>query len=136
MKCLSLIIVLFFSPNILAKCLDYEPSVSTISGVLVKETFAGRPNYSSLAEGDEIESYFFIKTSVPFCVRAKPNELLNESRQHIKIVQLVFLSNSQAFYDSLRSRLGGAVACTGTLFSANTAHHRSKVLLSVNECAK
>lgn len=136
MKLFLLVLLIFFTRDALCECLHYEPTISSISGVLVRETFAGPPNYESIANGDEPETYFFIKPMRPFCTRASPTEDTDKNQENIKVVQLVFGVNAKEFYSSLRPRLGTAVTCSGILMSAMTGHHRSRVLLQVSECVR
>jgi len=53
-----------------AQCLQYEPNVVSLSGVIVRETHPGRPNYSSVAEGDEPETIWVLKLEKAICVLA------------------------------------------------------------------
>ena len=38
-----------------AKCLSFEPDTVVVRGALERDTFPGRPNYESIAEGDEAD---------------------------------------------------------------------------------
>ncbi len=54
-----------------AECLTYNERV-TVSGKLTRQTFPGRPNFESVARGDEPETYFVLRLDHAACVRANP----------------------------------------------------------------
>lgn len=41
------------------KCISYAPD-AVVAGTLERHTFPGRPNYESIAKGDEAESGFYM----------------------------------------------------------------------------
>jgi hypothetical protein len=110
-------------------CLSYEPTVVTLTGTLVRETFPGPPNYSSISQADEAETYWLIVLGAPVCVsedRAEP--ALNPRQNAVNKVQLV-LQRQQ--YEQNRTLLGREVIATGTLFGEHTGHHHTPALLTV-----
>jgi len=110
-----------------ASCLKYEPEVVTISGKLVRETFPGRPNYESIADGDEPETGFYLLPETPICTVAE-NAINQTAFNDVKKIQLV-LNEKQ--YDELRPKLGTTIRLRGQLFSAFTRHHHANVLLQI-----
>lgn len=113
------------------QCVSYKNT--EISGTLYTETFAGPPNYESIADGDKPETYFLLRLAKPACVDggAGANEL-EENFTDIKDIQLVL--NGESTYESLRKSLGKFVKCNGNLFSAHTGHHHTEILLSEVKC--
>lgn len=58
------------SGSVATKCLEYEPKVISLSGTLVRETHPGRPNYESIAGGDEPETIWVLRLKEAICVLA------------------------------------------------------------------
>ena len=50
------------------ECQNYQNA--QLVGTLQQQTFAGPPNYESIAAGDKAERYFLLKLSAPICVNA------------------------------------------------------------------
>jgi Domain of unknown function (DUF4431) len=109
-----------------AACLPYEPAEVTLVGVVKFQTFAGPPNYESIASGDRTEQAALLELGEPICVRSNAPDVINVPRDSITTVQLVVMPRSPV---SLTE--GRKVAVVGTLFGAITAHHRTPVLLQV-----
>jgi len=110
-----------------AECLLYEPSEVTLAGVVRYRTYAGPPNYDSIASGDRPERAAILELDSPVCVRSKQQDDLGTNVPHdnIRLVQLVLLpSISRPSPDS-------KIAVTGSLSGAQTGHHRTRVLLYV-----
>ncbi len=123
----SLFSVLFAGWAGAEECQNYQDT--QLVGTLVQQTFAGPPNYESIADGDKAERYFLIKLAQPVCINADRQE---PSFSAITEVQLVL--NGASSDASLRSRLTHTVRCKGKLFSALTGHHHTQVLLSEVQC--
>jgi hypothetical protein len=111
-------------------CLSYEPAIVTVTGIINRIDFPGRPNYESIANGDERETYWVLKSDKATCVLGDKDNALNASEPRIIDIQLVLDS---AQYDKYRSLLNTPVAVTGTLFHAHTGHHHTPVLIKVSE---
>ena len=110
-------------------CLSYEPDTVVLKGTIRRHTFAGPPNYESVAKGDQAERVWLLHLSQPICVSASSDW---EKETGISDLQLVFANRGQ--YD--KSLLGRKVDVTGTLFRAHTGHHHTKVLLTVSSIKK
>ena len=64
----------------LAQCLEYEPAVATLHGLLIRETFPGAPNFESVASGDVSEATWILTLDGGVCVAAKDD--LNVEANH------------------------------------------------------
>jgi len=110
-------------------CLPYEPVVVTISGILVRKTFPGPPNYESAKKGDKPETSWFLDLPVTMCVTedsAEPD--LNPKQDAVREIQLVLQPEQYVQHKQL---IGRKVIATGTLFGEHTAHHHTPVLLTI-----
>ena len=102
----------------------YEDEIQ-VSGKIIEKTYAGPPNYQSIRGGDSTETVETLQLYKPICVYSKQGDQINEAAKNIKAIQLV-----EKFLES--SRLKGRHAqIKGKLFSAQSAHHRTTVLLQV-----
>lgn len=110
-----------------AECLKYEPAVVSLSGVLHRATFPGRPNFESVANGDEPETGFYLTLKQPLCTQVDVAGE-QEALQDVREVQLV-LTEKQ--YAQWRPQLGKQVTLHGGLFAAFSGHHHAPVLLKV-----
>lgn len=120
--------------NAVASCYPYEPKSVTLSGVLIRKTFPGRPNYANLAKGDEPETYFLLRLSKPVCTVAPAGNGIDGPVSSVAQMQLVFLHGAATSYKELQPYIGKEVRCTGKLFSAETGHHHTPVLMTVKKC--
>ena len=110
-------------------CLKYEPETVVVTGTLHRETFPGRPNYESVANGDEAETGFYLSLDSPICT-VGGNGADRVPFDSVREIQLV-LNEKQ--YAALRPRLGKKIDARGKLFSAHTGHHHAQVLMRVSE---
>lgn len=110
-----------------AECLKYEPAVVTVSGELHRATFPGRPNFESIASGDEPETGFYLTLKEPLCTQADAAGE-QEAQEGVHEVQLVL---TQKQYAQWRPKLGQQVTLHGGLFAAFSGHHHAPVLLKV-----
>lgn len=120
--------LLYLSANA-AECLRYEPDVVALAGLLHRATFPGKPNFESIANGDEPETGFYLTLKQPICTQqdSGPDRQGHES---VKEVQLVLTAE---LYKSLRPKIGQQVELRGQLFSSFTGHHHTDVLLRVKQ---
>lgn len=132
MKLQILLIILFttvtFSQN--HNCLSYEPKIERIKGKIERITFAGPPNYESVKKGDKTEIYWILKLSNAVCVNNINNDELNVPETNLKEIQLVLKINQ---YKKYKRFIWKNVIVKGTLFHAFTAHHKTRVLLEVED---
>lgn len=121
------------SPPVLVQpCLAYDPSVVVVTGKIKRHTFAGPPNYESVAKGDAAETTWLLHLAKPVCVSGGE---AGEEEKRVSDLQLVF-SEGEKQYQLYRPLVGRTVTATGTLFHAHTGHHHTKVLLTVRSIKK
>ena len=111
-------------------CLQYEPVIVKLSGVIEQQAFPGRPNYESIKNGDEPETCWILKLKKSVCVVAANSNQLNETEYSVGRMQLVLQPEQYKEYNKL---IGHKVIVIGTLFQSFTGHHHTKVLLRTNE---
>ncbi len=124
---MTLILLLLLSTP--QTCLTYEPDTVVLKGTIRRHTFAGPPNYESVAKGDQAETVWLLHLTRPICVSASSDW---EKETGVSKVQLVFANSSQ--YD--KAFLNRKVDVTGTLYRQHTGHHHTKVLITVNSIKK
>jgi len=110
------------------QCHEYEPKVVSLSGVIVRETHPGRPNYESIANGDEPETIWVLKLKKAICVLASDD--INVKADNEKEIQLVLQAEQ---YKRYRRLLGQRVTASGTLFHSHTGHHHKTLLLKTDD---
>jgi hypothetical protein len=79
---LLLVPVAYVAQVELAGCHSYEPATVGLHGKLVRETFAGPPNYHDVRKGDEAETVWLVTLDSPICINqdeAEPD--LNPSQK-------------------------------------------------------
>jgi hypothetical protein len=132
-RSLSLLIVpllVFAASNAGARCLSYEPKRVTLTGEIEMRKLPGPPNYRSVARGDRPENVYFVKLEQAVCVSGDPSSRLN-SRSHagIEEIQLIVSAVKGS------AAVGKRMRISGSLSGAQSAHHRTPVLLIVKEMA-
>jgi len=128
-SCQSLFFIILVEQASAEECLSYEPTKVMLTGVITRQTFPGPPNYESIKNGDEPETYWILKLEKPVCVSENPKDELNdETVKDVKNIHLVFHGDE---YTRCRHLVSKKVVASGTLFHAQTAHHRTKVLMDV-----
>jgi len=110
------------------QCLSYAPAAVTLVGALTSKTFPGRPNYESVEKGDEPETYWILSIAQPICTN-QSQDGSHEAAHDVSALQLLFTKSEM--YQTYRSLLDTNVKVTGSLFSAETAHHHTPVMLQV-----
>ena len=107
--------------------LSYEPKVVSLTGTMVKQVFAGRPNYEDVSLGDETEVCLILHLSHPADV--EPGSApLHMRETGITKVQLV-LSND--LWAQAGRHINEVVRATGTLYHGHNGHHHTSILLTV-----
>lgn len=103
-------------------CVDISDNV-TLSGLMIRMTYPGPPNYESIEEGDTPETYFVLRPDTPIhCATNAPQFGSN------KLMQLVVKSSDYKKYQPL---VGGKVTVAGTLLYAETGHHHTPLMIEV-----
>ena len=108
-------------------CLDYEPAVVSLSGTLAREVYPGRPNYESIADGDEPEAIWVLKLDVPICINDAG--FMAPAETNVTEIQLV-LSSEQ--YEGHSDKMGGHITASGSLFHGHNGHHHKTLLLNTS----
>ena len=133
MTLLLLLLLITTEPRSVAQtCVKYEPETVSLTGTIKQHTFAGPPNYESVAKGDQAERVWVLHLARPLCVSASGDR---EEEKNFSDVQLVF-TDAEKDYRRYRSVLNRRVIANGTLFHAQTGHHHTKVLLTVDRITK
>lgn len=97
----------------------------SLSGTLLRITYAGAPNYESIANGDEPETYWVLQPDSPIkCAKGAP-----DFADHSKM-QLIFYGNEYRDYKSL---LAHRVIVNGHLMYAVTGHHHTPLMIDVSK---
>lgn len=123
---LSIVSLIFFSASAGARCLAYEPTSVTLTGEIEMRKLPGPPNYRSVARGDRPETVYFVKLDKAVCVSGDPtSRLKSKSHAGIEEVQLILSAVKGS------AAVGKRMRVTGTLSGAQSAHHRTPVLLTV-----
>jgi hypothetical protein len=113
-------------------CLKYEPSESVVSGVIKSEVFPGPPEYEGIQKGDKPETYWILHLDAPICVdQTDPKNDIDVPESNVLSLQLVITD-----YDKYRSLLGKHVKVKGRLMHQITIHHRTIVLIIVEEISE
>jgi len=133
MTLLLLIFLITTEPAPVAQtCLTYEPDTVSLKGTIKRRTFAGPPNYESVAKGDQPEVMWVLHLARPICVSASGDR---KEEKNVSKLQLVF-TGAENDYRRYRSFVNKRVTVNGTLFSAQTGHHYTRVLLTVTGIRK
>jgi hypothetical protein len=130
----TIIVILLMVPTCLfAECFNYEPETTILTGKIIRKTFPGPPNYESIKDGDEPETYWILISANPFCVNAEKGDPSYSFESGIKDVQLIFKGDE---YRKNKNLVGKDVIATGQLMPMQTGHHNTMVLLIVKEIHK
>ena len=113
-------------------CFRYEPAVVQLSGRLMLRTFPGPPNYESIQKGDRAETQALLELDRPICVLADAKDGPNsDDERDQRVVTLVPASGLRAARNT-----GARVRVEGTLFHAQTGHHRTAVLIEAKRITR
>lgn len=136
MNLLVLFMLLFgvgFSSNKAAppqNCLSYQGKIA-LKGEISRKTFAGAPNFESIAEGDQPETYWILHLAAPICVSGDESVPGGENAENN--VSDIQLGLDEKQYAQYKDSLGKPVFVEGTLSHAFTGHHHTDILLKVEE---
>ncbi len=114
------------------KCVAYEPDTVSLTGTIKRHTFPGPPNFESVAKGDQPKQVWVLRLTRPICVSASGDQ---GEEKNVSDLQLVF-TDAEKEYPRYRPFVGRRVTVNGTLFHAQTGHHHTTVLLTVNGISK
>jgi hypothetical protein len=104
-----------------AECLGYE-SV-TLAGTLVRQTYAGPPDYESISRGDTPIVVPILLLDRPVCVLDPTSKYPRHYNQ--REIELVL---DGELFDTYRDLLGKKVVVSGTLMYGGARHYKPLVL--------
>jgi len=116
------------------KCFEYEPKVVKMRGHFTAEVF---PNTLDRIP-EKFGTYWIFHPEEPICAeKIRSAEFdLNSTEYNVTDIQLVPTSQSEYMYKVYRNLLDKKVVVKGTLYHSHTAHHKTKVLVSVIKISK
>lgn len=128
---LTVLAVALLAPGVATavRCLPWDPDPVTLVGKLVVRSLPGPPGYRSIARGDNPEDIYFVELETPICVNEDLASSLPRDAHHD--VREVQLSVSSTMGATLAALVGDRVRISGTLFSGNSGHYRTPVVLTV-----
>lgn len=122
MRTILLIIIFFLTITVnVFGCPSCDGDEIEVSGVVIKETFPGPPNYENIEDGDRPETCWFIVLENSMCFAPDGDYL--DKEVVIKKIQLV--QRSHKFIEGKKYRIKGIT------FPEHSGHHHSAVLLEV-----
>lgn len=113
---------------LLARPLNVEPEIISITGTLHKKVYPGLPNYEDIRSGDTPETVWVIfleETNVANNNDRHPRG--TAEAENNKQIQLIL---PEGHYDHFLNR---TVVATGTMFKAHTIHHHTRMLMFVTK---
>jgi len=120
------------SPGAGQSCLPFEPKVVTLSGTLTVRAFPVRPNYEDTLRGDEPKRVWILRLDRAVCVEPdSASRPLNDPQDNVRDIQLAVVGDS--LVPRVRSLVGHRITARGQLFSAETGHHHTAVLLLLRD---
>ena len=108
--------------------LQFEPATVELSGTLTERTFPGPPNYENVKSGDKPETYWILQLKSPVDVSPLEEDDINYRVLNVRNIQLVLSADVR---DPLLLRRNQRVLVMGTLYSAISGHHHTRVLIEV-----
>lgn len=102
-------------------CLQYGPV--SLTGVLVRQTYPGPPDYESITKGDEPRIILVLQLDSPVCVEESGSGYPGEYNE--REIQLDFEHDRYAQY---RNLLGKRIIATGALVRGGARHEKRLVL--------
>lgn len=112
--------------------LFYEPEEVEVSGLLHESIYPGPPEYMSVENGDSSEKVVILALEKPINVAIKSGKGadgdFNVLEKGVRELQVVF-SDSVPSMQQMKEE----VILRGTLYHAETAHHRRRVLMMVRD---
>lgn len=109
----------------LARPLNVEPEIISITGILHKKVYPGLPNYEDIRSGDNPETVWVILLEETDLILDNDHDSPGAAEVDDRQIQLIL---PEGRYDHLINR---TVVATGTMFEAHTIHHRTRMLMFV-----
>jgi hypothetical protein len=111
-------------------CLHYEGDPVTLNGKVKLQEFYGPPNYGENPETDSRETQAILILAEPICVVGNEDNF-GDMEQNQSEITLVPQNK-----ENLGDYAGKQIMVEGTLFPAHTAHHHTKILMSIKKIIK
>jgi TonB family protein len=108
-----------------SRCFGYGAPGVTVQGRISRRVFPGRPNYSSVANGDEPEEVWIVNLANPLCTTTGDADQPSEG--DVRAMQMLF--DSADSYRAYQSMVGENVRIGGFLEHAITGHHHTPVMI-------
>jgi len=108
----------------------HEPRLSRLTGIIERQEFPGRPNYTSAASGDELEVYWILKLDTPIDIDGDKKSEINVQEHGVAEIQLVLEPAQYKQWKTLLQK-HRTVAAAGMLFHAISGHHHTAILMKV-----
>lgn len=109
----------------------FEPSVSTIEGILITRMYYGPPGYGENPDTDAQEHPFILQLDDPIQVIAQEGDINNSDRSEVTEIQVVPMN--QEDIELVNQYIDKRIIIQGTLFLAHTGHHHTDVLMQVEK---
>lgn len=113
--------------------LNYEPSQVVLKGKVTTRLEYGAPGFGEDPKNDAKENIFLLVLDKPVDVQPDPDlssDTNTESFKNVREMQMVFMNIDHKLFKRI---MGKKVKVTGTLFQAETGHHHTDVLVTVDE---
>jgi hypothetical protein len=134
LRALVAIGAIFFASSVASagECLEYEPALVAIKGVVSLKPAYGPPGFGEDPKHDAREDYLALTLDTPVCMKASSEPHTEDvAETEIKAMQLVF-RNGGVFQQAKRW-IGMRISVAGSLYHGYTGHHHTTVLLKVRE---
>ncbi len=132
-RLLSVLIInlLFAAPAFGADpCLKYEREKISLAGVITERVFPGPPNYENIRKGDAPETAWILHLDTPVCVvPIDPKDDIDEPESNVTDMHLIIYGS----YKKYEALPGKRVIVSGTLTHSISGHHRTRVLIEVED---
>lgn len=101
-----------------------------LTGKIWRETFPGPPNYESIQDGDEPQTYWILTTEQSYCGQAYSMESGDPHRIPGELTRFQLVLDSDQYADN-QSLVFENATVTGSLFAGHTGHHHTAMLIDV-----
>src|SRR5664279_3129055 len=110
MRAIALCLFVLISAPSLAEvdCLPFEPTEVSIEGMIVARSFPGRPNFESIAGGDEKLVYWLLKLGKSVCV-GTPDSISEINTAESKVLEIQIAPKEDGFYKQHHGAVGRRV---------------------------
>ncbi|MFT3906609.1 MAG: DUF4431 domain-containing protein [Steroidobacteraceae bacterium] len=108
-------------------CFTYQPTLVELSGSLSAESFPSAPGNDESPSEERTESVYVLTLDKPICTR---NETGGDTDSESGVTTLQ-VESKKVSQHKLKSYSGRQVLVKGMLFRAQTAHHHTRVVLTI-----